>query len=199
MQGSPHVNVSPRSLLDPDLIDRAAALYVLNQLAAMGGQLSIDDFGTGYSSLAFLRRLPDGEVKIDRSFVLAHPVPVLPTASPATCRSSNPSISSTRPYDLDAPARSGRIYALRYQVEGLVRDNRVEVRVLFGASREGSTKRGLSCLRTMCRTTRRTLALLWQHSLLERIEATPAVLECGGPAGARTGGRPPCRHGDSRA
>jgi hypothetical protein len=38
-----------------------------------------------------------------------------------------------RPYDLDAHARFGRIYALRYQVEGLVQANWVEVRVLFGA------------------------------------------------------------------
>jgi len=91
------VNVSPRSLLDRELvntvastlavtglsgadlkleitetaimIDPDAALKVLNQLAAMGVGLSIDDFGTGYSSLEYLRRLPVNEVKIDRSFV----------------------------------------------------------------------------------------------------------------------------------
>jgi diguanylate cyclase (GGDEF)-like protein len=91
------VNVSPRSLLDRELaetvaaalqetgldaaqlkleitetaimVDPDAALRVLNQLATMGVALSVDDFGTGYSSLAYLRRLPVGEVKIDRSFV----------------------------------------------------------------------------------------------------------------------------------
>jgi hypothetical protein len=62
--------------------------------------------------------------------------------SVATSTSSDASISSTRPYDLDAPARSGRIYALPHQVEGLVRDNRMEVRVLFGASSEGPAWRG---------------------------------------------------------
>ena len=43
---------------------------VLERLVALGVTISVDDFGTGFSSLEYLKRLPVGELKIDRSFVL---------------------------------------------------------------------------------------------------------------------------------
>ncbi len=95
------VNVSPRSLLDPSLVDEVAravsyagvdppdltleitetslmldperAMAALHSLRELGVRLSVDDLGTGYSSLAYLQRLPVDEVKIDQSFVAAFP------------------------------------------------------------------------------------------------------------------------------
>jgi EAL domain-containing protein (putative c-di-GMP-specific phosphodiesterase class I) len=50
--------------------DPEHVIAVLEQLRTLGVSLSLDDFGTGSSSLSFLRRLPVGELKIDKSFIL---------------------------------------------------------------------------------------------------------------------------------
>jgi diguanylate cyclase (GGDEF)-like protein/PAS domain S-box-containing protein len=51
------------------MADPARSLDVLKKLHEMNIPLAIDDFGTGYSSLAYLKKLPIGTIKIDKSFV----------------------------------------------------------------------------------------------------------------------------------
>ena len=49
--------------------DPAAAVATLRHFRARGIAISMDDYGTGQSTLSYLRELPLGELKIDRSFV----------------------------------------------------------------------------------------------------------------------------------
>ncbi|KAF1852377.1 hypothetical protein Lal_00037106, partial [Lupinus albus] len=51
------------------IADRDRALYLLQQLKAMGVTIAMDDFGSGYSSLETLRSFPFDKIKLDRSFI----------------------------------------------------------------------------------------------------------------------------------
>jgi diguanylate cyclase (GGDEF)-like protein len=91
------VNVSPRQLAADDFVDLVRETIAseginpnqleieitenvliasledstqkLSELRAAGVRLALDDFGTGYSSLTYLRSLPVGTLKIDKSFI----------------------------------------------------------------------------------------------------------------------------------
>ncbi|GGO25856.1 putative bifunctional diguanylate cyclase/phosphodiesterase [Deinococcus humi] len=94
--GTVTVNVSPVQFAQPGFVDEVKQALLLSGLPAhkleleltegavihsptlvqtalrglqrLGVEIAIDDFGTGYSSLAYLRDLPIGCIKIDRSF-----------------------------------------------------------------------------------------------------------------------------------
>ena len=133
------VNLSPRQLAQPDLVDAViealtrsgldpsslcleiteTALMddpehgarVLTELHDLGVRLAVDDFGTGYSSLAQLKRFPVDVLKIDRSFVTG-----LGTGSEETAI-VEAIVSMARALDLEVVAegveRTGQLEELR--------------------------------------------------------------------------------------
>jgi diguanylate cyclase (GGDEF)-like protein len=49
--------------------DMSSSFDTLNELKALGINISIDDFGTGYSSMAYFKNIPANELKIDQTFI----------------------------------------------------------------------------------------------------------------------------------
>jgi EAL domain-containing protein (putative c-di-GMP-specific phosphodiesterase class I) len=57
-------------LTETVILDKSSTTaQAIASLRELGIELSIDDFGAGYTSLSYLKRLPFGELKIDKSFV----------------------------------------------------------------------------------------------------------------------------------
>ncbi len=57
-------------IIERVMMESATLTNILNQLRAIGFEISLDDFGTGFSSLQYLADMPIDYLKIDRSFVI---------------------------------------------------------------------------------------------------------------------------------
>lgn len=53
--------------------DTAGTMETLKAFREAGVHIALDDFGTGYSSLSYLKRMPLGNLKVDKSFVKGLP------------------------------------------------------------------------------------------------------------------------------
>ena len=53
--------------------DMNRVIQTLEELSALGINISVDDFGTGHSSLAYIKQFPITTLKIDRSFIRETP------------------------------------------------------------------------------------------------------------------------------
>jgi EAL domain-containing protein (putative c-di-GMP-specific phosphodiesterase class I)/CHASE2 domain-containing sensor protein len=67
--GFPPENLTLEITETAQITESGKASAILNQLTAMGIQISIDDYGTGNATLDYLKSFPCDEVKIDRKFV----------------------------------------------------------------------------------------------------------------------------------
>ena len=61
------LEVTEGSIMESNFTE--TAIRTMDELKALGIQLSIDDFGSGYSSLGRLKRFPIDTLKVDQSFV----------------------------------------------------------------------------------------------------------------------------------
>ncbi|WP_116473450.1 sensor domain-containing phosphodiesterase [Zobellella maritima] len=75
LQGTLHDTDLPARCLELELTEGILmdntqyAIGILQSLREMAVSVAIDDFGTGFSSLSYLKILPIGKIKIDRSFI----------------------------------------------------------------------------------------------------------------------------------
>jgi diguanylate cyclase len=103
-----HVELTESAFME----DRERNVAVLEELRALGIEVSVDDFGTGYSSLAYLRDLPIDCLKIDRSFVMALGTPEGDAIVEAIIRMARSRGVSTVAEGVESPAQARQLQEL---------------------------------------------------------------------------------------